>query len=240
MFRVRFTARTARTARTSRTARTAAAAALALAALVGVAPASAASDSAAASPAREGGRHPRPASVSGSARIMYAYAPKDEIRFTVDARQVPYTHLFPGTRLEHGLPTDAEGTVRISHHSAEKGRTYTAEARVDCLATGGPVATLTAVVTRSDVLTVGERIGLSIYQGSADEDGDGTGDDGTGDNGNGRTGARLGFSWGIGNMALDAAGKPYQPVVGTCMAPAPFAPVLQGGYEVHHADIEVR
>ncbi|MGA5822448.1 hypothetical protein ACPC54_31860 [Kitasatospora sp. NPDC094028] len=232
------------TARSARTARAAAAAALTLAALGGVTQASAGTASATpatpvtsttsaaapAAPTREDGRHPRPASVSGSARIMYAFAPKDEIRFTVDARQAPYTHVFPGTRLEHGLPTDAEGTVKISHHSAETGRTYTGEATVDCLATGGPVATLTAVVTESDVLTVGDRIGLSIYQG----------EDGDGEVGDGRGGARLGFSWGIGDMALDAAGKPYQPVVGTCMAPAPFAPVLQGGYKVHHADIEVR
>ncbi|MFJ9697048.1 hypothetical protein [Kitasatospora sp. NPDC101183] len=203
--------------RTARATHITAAAALALAALTGIAPAS-------ASPSRA--HHLALASVKGSARIMYAYSPKDDIRFTIDAQAAPYTHRFPGTRLENGLPTDAEGTVLVSHHSAEKNATFTAEARVDCLATGGPVATLTAVVTKSAVLTVGQRIGLSVYQGSGDDEDGG--------------GARLGFSWGIGNADVDASGKPYQPVVGTCMAPAPFAPVVHGGYQVHHADIEVR
>ncbi|MFI5643320.1 hypothetical protein [Kitasatospora sp. NPDC051705] len=160
--------------------------------------------------------------------------PDDEIWFTVDARAEPYTHLFPGTRLEKGLPTDARGAVHFSHHSAETGRTYTADAEVDCLATGGPVATLTAVVTRSDTGEVGHRIGLSIYQGR-----DGGRVDGSG-GGAGRDGARLGFSWGVGNVDVGADGKPYQPVVGTCMAPAPFAPVLRGGFTVHHTELEVR
>ncbi|MEU9073890.1 hypothetical protein [Kitasatospora sp. NPDC048538] len=224
----------------SRTARAAAAGALVLAALAGVALASAApSGASSAAPstapsAQEGVRAARPAGVTGTARIRYAFVPDDEIWFTVDARAEPYTHLFPGTRLEKGLPTDARGAVHFSHRSAETGRTYTADAEVDCLATGGPVATLTAVVTRSDTGEVGQRIGLSIYQGR-----DGGRVDGSG-GGAGRDGARLGFSWGVGNVDVGADGKPYQPVVGTCMAPAPFAPVLRGGFTVHHTELEVR
>ncbi|GAB7188383.1 hypothetical protein ATKI12_8214 [Kitasatospora sp. Ki12] len=220
MFRIRTSARVS-----VRAARGAAAAGLALAALTaltGIAPASATDTSGTSGPsAQQDGRPGRPASVSGTARISYAFSPNDEIWFTVDAQAVPYTHRFPGTKAAEGLPTDARGSVRYSHRDSSTGKTYSAEAEVDCLSTGGPVATLTAVVTRSDVGNVGERIGLSVYQGG------------------GREGGRLGFSWGVGNLDVGADGKLYQPVVGTCMAPAPFAPVLRGGFTVHHTELEV-
>ncbi|MFF7993236.1 hypothetical protein ACFZDG_25990 [Kitasatospora xanthocidica] len=229
MFRIRTSACARTTVRTgaragvsTRAARGVAAAGLALAALTGIAPASAvdSSDTSGAS-VQQDGRAGRPASVSGTARISYAFVPNDEIWFTVDAQAVPYTHRYPGTDAAEGLPTDARGTVRYSHRMSSTGKTYSAEAEVDCLSTGGPVATLTAVVTRSDVGNVGERIGLSVYQGTGHGD------------------ARLGFSWGVANLDVGADGKPYQPVVGTCMAPAPFAPVLRGGFTVHHAELEV-
>ncbi|MBV6698217.1 hypothetical protein KV557_13885 [Kitasatospora aureofaciens] len=189
----------------------AAVAALALATLTAAAPAPT------PTPARADNH--RPASVHGTGRISYAFAPDDEIRFTVDAQAAPFTHPFPGVpKLEHGLPTDARGTVSWSHRDAATGKVYRAEAAVDCLVTGGPVATLTAVVTSSDVGTVGERIGLSIYDGHG-------------------KGSRLGFSWGIGNLDVDATGQPRQAVTGTCMAPAPFAPVVDGGYTVHHTEL---
>ncbi|WP_328958782.1 hypothetical protein [Kitasatospora purpeofusca] len=229
MFRIR-----TRNRATVRTARATAAAGLALAALTGVAPASADalsvgsgsvdpgsvhSVSVDSAPEGRDGRSARPASVSGSARISYAFSPNDEIWFTVDARAKPYSRPLPGTNSPTGLPTDAVGTVRYSHRDAASGKVYSAEADVDCLSTGGPVATLTAVIS-SDTGNSKERIGLSIYQGS------------------GRDGARLGFSWGVANLDMDADQKPYQPVVGTCMAPAPFAPVLRGGYTVHHVELE--
>ncbi|MDY0812219.1 hypothetical protein [Kitasatospora purpeofusca] len=239
MFRLR-----TRNRATVRTARATAAAGLALAALTGVAPASADALSIGSGPLGSGpigsgpigpgparsasedsapesrdGRSTRPASVSGSGRIWYAFSPDDEIWFTVDARAKPYSRPLPGTKSPNGLPTDAVGTVRYSHRVAATGETFSAEAEVDCLSTGGPVATLTAVIS-SDAGNSKERIGLSVYQGSA------------------RDGARLGFSWGVANLDMDADQKPYQPVVGTCMAPAPFAPVLRGGYTVRHVELE--
>ncbi|MFJ8436721.1 hypothetical protein ACIQ9P_36050 [Kitasatospora sp. NPDC094019] len=214
MFRIR-----TRNRATVRTARAAAAAGLALAALTGIAPASADALSGGSAPEGRGDRSARPATVSGSARIWYAFSPEDEIRFTVDARAKPYSRPLPGTNSPNGLPTDAVGTVRYSHRDAASGTVYSAEAEVDCLSTGGPVATLTAVIS-SGAGGSKERIGLSVYQGS------------------GRDGARLGFSWGVVNLDLDADQKPYQPVVGTCMAPAPFAPVLRGGFTVHHVELE--
>ncbi|MFH8382370.1 hypothetical protein ACH4E7_15700 [Kitasatospora sp. NPDC018058] len=203
MFR---TSRTSRTART-RAARTTAAAlaGLALAALTAPAPAV----------AKDSGDASGPARVTGSARILYGIVPDDEIWFTIDAEGAPHSHPLPG--LPNGLPTDARGTVHFSHRTAS-GDFREADATVDCLATGGPVATLTAVITKSNGMTVGDRIGLSIY------DAHGHGKD------------RLGFSWGVGNADVDKDGHLYQPVVGTCMALAPFAPVTRGGYTVHSVD----
>ncbi|MET8545476.1 hypothetical protein ABZW03_33295 [Kitasatospora sp. NPDC004799] len=198
-------------------AATLAAVGLAFAMLATVTPASA------AGPAAPTKGHPvRLASVTGSGRIFYAFRPDDEIRFTVDAQVAPYTRGFPGTIVPDGLPTDARGTVRFTHHKAGTNEVGTADAAVDCLVTGDHVATLTAVITTSDVMPVGQRIGLSISQGHGHDKG------------------RLGFSWGVVNLDVDANGKPVQPVVGTCMAPAPFAPVVDGGYTVHPGDLEVR
>ncbi|MFD7417652.1 hypothetical protein [Kitasatospora purpeofusca] len=228
MFRIRTRIRTSNRAavRTARTARATAAAGLALAALTGVVPASAdalsvggsGSDSS-ASDGRDG-RAAGPASVSGKARVWYAFSPDDEIWFTVDARAKPYSRPLPGTKAPDGLPTDAVGTVRYSHRVAATGVVYNAVAEVDCLSTGGPVATLTAVVTTSDIGNANERIGLSVYRGG------------------GRDGDRLGFSWGVANLDMGPDQQPYQPVVGTCMAPAPFAPVVRGGFSVHHVELE--
>ncbi|MER7673051.1 hypothetical protein ABTY61_31975 [Kitasatospora sp. NPDC096128] len=209
--------RTARTARTFRTraTRTAAAAlaGLAVVAVTASAPAGAApsADPAATTTATTAAR------VSGSGRIHYALRPDDEIRFTVDAEGAPGSRPLPG--IPHGLPTDARGTVHFSHHVVGTTEVHEADATVDCLATGGPVATLTAVITKSDVMPVGQRIGLSVYDA----------------HGHGRD--RLGFSWGVGNADVDKDGNPYQPVVGTCMALAPFAPVTSGGFAVHSVEL---
>ncbi|QFZ17211.1 hypothetical protein [Saccharothrix syringae] len=144
------------------------------------------------------------AGVSGSARVHYAYSPDDDIRFRFDAHAAPYSR--PTPEAPGGLPTDARGTVRFSH--ARDGVTYTAEAEVDCLLTGGPVATLTAVLTGSSHgrLPIGARLGFSVLDGRPD---------------------RMGFSWGV------ADGTDLRP----CLAPAPFAPVVEGGFRVRHGDL---
>ncbi|MGW2374208.1 hypothetical protein [Kitasatospora sp. NPDC001683] len=213
MFR---TARMARSARSTRTAMAAALAALALTTLAATAPAGA-TPSAETATTTATATTATTARVNGSARIHYALNPTDEMWFTIDAEGAPYTHPVPG--VPTGLPTDARGTVHFSHRVAKSGDVRQADATVDCLATGGPVATLTAVITKSDAMPVGQRIGLSIY------DAHGHGKD------------RLGFSWGVGNMDLDQDGSPYQPVVGTCMALAPFAPVTSGNFTVHPVEL---
>ncbi|QES49934.1 hypothetical protein DEJ50_21000 [Streptomyces venezuelae] len=166
----------------------------------------------------------RTASVHGGGRIFYPYSATHEIRFTVEAEGAPWSRGYPGTKLEKGSPTDARGRVTIHHRvpasETEDGKEFTAvsEARVDCLVTGNRSATLTAVVETSNVGTAGERIGISI------------------EDGRGREPDRLGFSWGVGNAHV-VEGKLVQPDTGTCMAPAAFARVVEGGFSVAAAPL---
>lgn len=102
--------------------------------------------------------------VSGRARVFYRYSPHDDIRFSVDAKAAPFSRPING--LPHGMPTDARGTVTISHWSPGKKQGRRAEASVDCLVTGGDSATLSAVVTKSeDPEEIGERLGFSVKNG---------------------------------------------------------------------------
>ncbi|WP_143200531.1 hypothetical protein [Kitasatospora sp. CB01950] len=164
---------------------------------------------------------PGTATVSGSVRVFYVYSAQDEIRFTFDAQAAPFSRPLPGR--PQGLPTDARGTVRISHRVPSQNLTVTADAAVDCLVTGGRSATLTAVVTRADPEVadwVGRRYGFSVLDG-----------------GRGGNHDRVGFSWGVGDLTFDDHGTPIQAPVGTCMAPAPFAPVTEGALTVHPAEL---
>lgn len=166
-------------------------------------------------------RNVRNASVHGKARISYIESLDHDIRFSVHAEQRPFTRPLPGLA-PLGLATDAVGTLTFSHSAPGGGDAGWAEARVDCLVTSPRTATLTAVVTRSNVTEVGSRLGISVQQGA------------------GREPDRLGFSWGVVNVDpgnADDHGSPVMPQPGTCMAPAPFTTVIKGGYEVVHAEI---
>ncbi|MEU0688011.1 hypothetical protein [Streptomyces uncialis] len=158
------------------------------------------------------------ARVRGAGRIDYVYSPDDTIRFGVDAEAVPFTRPLPGVELP-GLPTDARGTVRISHHVQATGRTGWSVADVDCLVTGGGTATLTATVRESNALDPGTRFGVSVQQGRHGQP------------------DRLGFSWGVVNVAADTTEGPKASPVGSCMAPAPFAPVTDGRFTVGHTEL---
>ncbi|MFD9371394.1 hypothetical protein ACFWA6_27345 [Streptomyces sp. NPDC060020] len=186
-----------------------------VATLVAAAPAPAAP--APAAPAAQAA--PRLASVHGGGTILYPYAAKDDIRFTVDAESTPWTRPFPAPGGERGLPTDARGRVTISHYFTESGFTATAEAEVDCLVTGGRTATLTAVVKTSNIGWDGKRIGISVQDGER----------GAPD--------RVGFSWGIANVDVKPDGTVAEGTVGTCMAPAPFTEVTKGSLKVTPAPL---
>jgi len=183
-----------------------------LAGLTGSTPAASAAPSGVAGASTPAGL----ARVSGQARVFYAYSPHDDIRFSVDAKAAPFSRPVDG--LPQGMPTDARGTVTISHWSPGKQQGRRAEAAVDCLVTGGDTATLSAVVTRSeDPDEIGERLGFSVTSGGPGE-------------------GRFGFSWAVSNVDV-VDGKAVFPHVGTCMAPAPFAAVTKGGFKVRHAEL---
>ncbi|MCX4545837.1 hypothetical protein [Streptomyces sp. NBC_01565] len=160
---------------------------------------------------------------------MLPYYPDDDVRsFTFDAHAVPYSRPLPG--IPTGLPTDARGTVVVSHYSAERDVTYTSKGSVDCLVTGPGTATLTAVVTEvspGGPPILGKRVGFSVYDGGK---------------GKGRSADRVGFSWNGVNLLADPESEtpPEDAPVGTCMAPAPYAPVSRGGYAVTHGELPPR
>ncbi|MFJ2102938.1 hypothetical protein ACIOHR_37955 [Streptomyces anulatus] len=189
----------------------------AVAALAGLVAAGAAP----AAPAASVEKQPaKTASVHGEARISYIESIDDDIRFTIHAEQTPFTRPVP-PKAPEGLSTDARGSLKFSH-TPRGGATGWAEAQVDCLVTSGRTATLTAVVTKSNVEEIGARLGISVQQGGKGEP------------------DRLGFSWGVVNVDpehVDENGLPVRPQAGTCMAPAPFTTVIKGGFKVVHAEI---
>ncbi|MEU2647917.1 hypothetical protein ACFXGD_28240 [Streptomyces albidoflavus] len=190
-----------------------------LASPVASGPAPAAFAAPAASVANNAKKPAKTASVHGEARISYIESIHDDIRFTIHAEQRPFTRPMPPTAPE-GLSTDARGTLKFSHTRGEV--TGWAEATVDCLVTSGRTATLTAVVTKSNVEEPGARLGISVQQGGKSEP------------------DRLGFSWGVVNVDpenVDENGQLVRPQAGSCMAPAPFTTVIKGGFKVVHAEI---
>ncbi|MGW6685931.1 hypothetical protein [Streptomyces sp. NPDC054961] len=162
---------------------------------------------------------PRAAAVHGAASVLYAYAPGDDIRFTVDADAAPFTRPLDAPNGERGLPTDARGKVTVYHYSPAHQVTGTSEAEVDCLVTGGRTATVTAVVTASNTGETGRRIGISVQDGEHGEP------------------DRVGFSWGVANVDVKEDGTAVEARVGTCMAPAPFTTVVRGGFKVTPAPL---
>ncbi|MEU8763884.1 Repetin [Streptomyces sp. NPDC048659] len=136
------------------------------------------------------GKGPRreAAALTGTAKL-YRVA-SDDITFAFDA------HLALKDRND---PLAATGTFRYSHYKNGKGGR--AEVAVDCLVTGGKVATVTGVVTATDVPgLLHRRVGVSVH------------DDGRRD--------RLGYSW--------AASDPTKDEVPPCTAAAPFERVKAG------------
>lgn len=153
-------------------------------ALAGVAGSATASD--APRPGREA------AALTGTAKLDRR--PGDDATITFDA------HLDAKGQND---PTAAHGTIKFSHsiENAENPKFGgSAEARVDCLLTGGKVATVSAVVTKADgglKGAIGKRVGMTVHdQGKQD---------------------RFGYSWamvGIPNDLPDDMPK--------CVSAAPF------------------
>ncbi|MFI0355124.1 hypothetical protein [Actinomadura sp. 9N407] len=168
---------------------------------------------------------PKTASVQGSAEFRLTFWPDKDVRsFTFDARATPYTRPMPGA--PHGLPSDATGTVKVSHYLDSEDKTVRFEAVVDCMTTSPGNAALTAKVVRGDDEVkewVGKRLGFSVQDAGKDH--------------KGRSQDRVGLSWVVGNAVENDKGEWVEGTVGTCQAPAAFAPVTRGGYTVKHAEM---
>ncbi|MFH9419370.1 hypothetical protein [Streptomyces sp. NPDC017529] len=139
----------------------------------------------------------REASLTGAAKMYRADGQR--VRFSFDA------HGF-GPEEAGGTP---RGTFRFSHFTADGKEGAHFEGRIDCLITGGPVATATGVITRSDHpdgRVVGKRVGFTVY------------DNGTHD--------RLGYSW--------AANSIPEMTVPKCLSAAPYETVGTGDFTVRH------
>ncbi len=171
------------------------------------------------------------AAVTGAADVRRTYQADDDIRsFAFVARAAPYTRGPVPTadgRLLPGAPNDATGTVKIAHRAARSDTTVTAEGQVDSMVTAPGLATLTAVITTvspgGPEYWIGKRFGFSVYDAGRDKPR--------------RSHDRVGFSWEFMNMARNDAGDWIESEVGSSMAPAPFAPVVDGGFTVTHADL---
>jgi hypothetical protein len=174
---------------------------------------------------QEAAAGPQTASVKGSAEFRLTFAPDQDVRsFTFDARAKPYSRPFP--LAPKGLPSDATGTVKVSHYVVSMKQTVRFEAAVDCMTTSPGNAALTARVVRADDVVkdwVGKRLGFSVQDAGKD--------------GKGHSRDRVGLSWVVGNVVENDKGEPVEGTVGTCQAPAAFAPVTSGGYTVKHVDM---
>ncbi|GGV60126.1 hypothetical protein GCM10010277_64220 [Streptomyces longisporoflavus] len=142
------------------------------------------------------------AALTGTAKLDRP--PGDDATITVDARLDAADRDDPGA---------AHGTVKISHYMERPEFGGTAEARVDCLLTGGKVATVSAVVTKADgglKGAIGKRLGLTVHDRGRQD--------------------RFGYSWamvGIPNDLPDDMPK--------CVSAAPFDKTKPGS-----GDLRVR
>ncbi|MFD4377332.1 Repetin [Streptomyces sp. NPDC058486] len=138
-----------------------------------------------------GGAPCEAAALTGSAWLDRDPATRQKVRFAFDA------HLAWADRDD---PLAATGTFRFEHSAGDE--TFTAVVKVDCLATGGPVATVTGIVQETNVPGLGgKRVGVSVL------------DDGKRD--------RLGYS--------RLASTPQTDEVPPCNAAAPHEKVVRGG-----------
>ncbi|MFE2269042.1 hypothetical protein ACFXB4_07370 [Streptomyces lavendulae] len=154
--------------------------------------------------AEEARKAPKESSLTGSAKMFRADG--QQVRFSFDA------HGFaPAEPDEPGAPAGtSRGTFRFSHYTADGTQGAYAEGRVDCLLTGGPVATATGVITRSDLPgAIGKRVGFTVYDGK----GDGRKD-------------RVGYSWAVGSLLTMEVPK--------CLSAAPYETVESGDFKVEH------
>ncbi|MEU4498962.1 Repetin [Streptomyces sp. NBC_00210] len=130
------------------------------------------------------------AALTGSAKLYRSLG--DDITFSFDA------HL---AAKDNDDPAKATGTFRFSHYLNGKGAW--AEAKVDCLLTGGKVAVVSGVITDTDLPGAkGNRVGITVHDfGNKD---------------------RLGYSWASTGSPVETKDLPK------CVGSAPFEKVRAG------------
>ncbi|MFJ4876881.1 hypothetical protein ACIP93_16915 [Streptomyces sp. NPDC088745] len=141
--------------------------------------------------------------LKGEARLGYQAPGEHDVRVSIDAR----SSYGPGSQ-----SFDARGTFRLSHE--QNGEPYWGDFAVDCLRTGGPTATVTGRLVRTNrpdhpwltQAAPGFRLGLSFLVPKG-----------------GKGGSRVGVS---GSYPKD------QPELTPCMAPAADMQVVSGGYRL--------
>lgn len=132
------------------------------------------------------------AALTGSAKLYRRTT--EDVTFTFDA------HL---AKRDTMRPDKATGTFRFVHLDKPGGKGGWAEGRIDCLMTGGKVATATGIITGSNLKGIkGGRVGFSVHdQGKHD---------------------RVGYSWAA------VGGPDGTKKLTKCTSSAPFEKVKKG------------
>lgn len=130
------------------------------------------------------------AALTGTAKLYRSLG--DDITFSFDA------HL---AAKDTGDPSKATGTFRFSHYLDGFGAS--AEVKVDCLVTGGKVAVVSGVITKSDLEGAeGRRVGVTVHDLGRED--------------------RLGYSWASTGSPVEQGPMPK------CVSSAPFEKVKAG------------
>ncbi|WP_369216228.1 Repetin [Streptomyces flavofungini] len=153
--------------------------------------AAASGDDGPARPAGQAGER-EAAALTGTAKLFRKTT--EDVTFTFDA------HLAAEHRTD---PSKATGTFRFVHLDRPGGKGGWAEGRIDCLMTGGKVATATGIITGTNLKEIkGGRVGFTVHDtGGLD---------------------RVGYSW------ASAGGPDNTRKLPKCASSAPFEKVRKG------------
>ncbi|MFE0105988.1 Repetin [Streptomyces sp. NPDC059009] len=137
------------------------------------------------------------AALTGSAKLFRKTT--EDVTFTFDA------HL---AAKNNTRPDKATGTFRFVHLEKPGGKGGWAKGRIDCLVTGGKVATATGIITGTNIKEMkGSRVGFSVNDRGAHD--------------------RLGYSWAA------TGGPDGTKKLTKCNSAAPFERVKQGTGDFH-------
>ncbi|MFD0418548.1 Repetin [Streptomyces sp. NPDC127108] len=137
------------------------------------------------------------AALTGKAKLFRKTT--EDVTFTFDAHLAAKHNANPGK---------ATGTFKFVHLDKPGGKGGWAKGRIDCLVTGGKVASVTGIITKTNIKKIeGGRVGFSVHdQGKND---------------------RLGYSWGA------TGGPDGTKKLTKCNSAAPFEKVKKGTGDFH-------